>query len=110
MAIECGAARKAARCDVRHRLEADGGETGRGVDLFGERPRRDGADIDRGSGREVGAQRLDIAWRQTGRLERGPRREGRDALLRLRGSGGEDLCSENLSAHDLYPFVTRVGA
>jgi hypothetical protein len=56
MVIERGAARKAARREVRYRLEACGGKADRGVDLVGERARRNSADVDRSLVRDAGAE------------------------------------------------------
>ncbi len=115
MAIEFNAARKAARRDVRHRLETGGRQANRKVDLRRKRARWNGADIERGPGRDGGAQPLDIAQRWAGRLERGARHEGGDTLLRRRlhwrlRRFGENLCGENLCGHSLGPSVSCAAA
>ena len=90
MGIEGGAAGKAAHREMRDRLEARRGEPAGDVDLRGGRPRRHRADIDPPARRKA-AQGVEIAAGEARHLEGGLRREGGDALPRVR-RGGEREC------------------
>lgn len=83
MAVEIGGGGEGAGGDMGHHLETRRGEARGGLKLRGRRARPRGADIDRRPGRKSGGKRRDIVGGKAGRLERGARREGRDALLRL---------------------------